>query len=337
MTTAQAASILGCGYRVPRRVRRNDDPIYDQLDTGRDRHGVTESHAFDGLDRRRYLGPEEEIEPLMAEACREAVDRAGLALGDIDRLYGYTSVSTYLTPNSLFRVHAELGLSIDTMVVPINVEYSTFSVALVHAAEAITAGHSAHALVVCGSNWTRHADYTRGHAFSIGDGAGAVVVGPGERAALLDHRVQTLSRHYQGMTMAVRPAMIMGRPHLPVDEQSGLPVATYEMNETGMEILATTIRDGVPDMVLQMLDRHGLTGDDIALITHQGSRLMMDHWAARIGPREYLETLAEYGNMVMASYPVNLAHFYDDIGSDHIVIAAPGCGMHLSTLLMRRN
>jgi 3-oxoacyl-[acyl-carrier-protein] synthase-3 len=88
-------------------------------------------------------------------------------------------------------------------------------------------------------------------------------------------------------------------------------------------------------MVHALLQKHGLTGKDIALLTHQASRVLMDHWAESLQPNEYLETLGRFGNLTLATYPVNLAYYSANIASEYLVLAAVGVGYHQTALLLR--
>jgi 3-oxoacyl-[acyl-carrier-protein] synthase-3 len=92
----------------------------------------------------------------------------------------------------------------------------------------------------------------------------------------------------------------------------------------------------LPRMVHALLQKYGLTGKDIALITHQASRVLMDHWAESLQPKEYLETLEQFGNLTLATYPVNLAYAYANMTSEYLVLAAIGVGYHQTALLLRR-
>lgn len=46
-------------------------------------------------------------------------------------------------------------------------------------------------------------------------------------------------------------------------------------------------------MVQELLTRNAISGSQISLITRQGSRRLLDHWAMRIGPGAYLESLQD--------------------------------------------
>ncbi|WKU05560.1 3-oxoacyl-ACP synthase III family protein [Micromonospora sp. HUAS LYJ1] len=333
---APTAGVLGCGHALPSQIRRNDDPIFAGLDRSADARGVSEAALFLGLRERRVLGADGRIEPLVVNACRRALRHADVAPEEVDRLYGYVSVPDYATPNPLFAVHRDLGLPERAMVVPINSEFSNFAVGLVLGSEAIAAGRARRVLVACGSNWTRHLDYTRGHASTAGDGAGAVLLGPSDRFVVVDHETRTASQHFHAMRMRLRPvAGPGGARHLPLGPDN-LPLPTYDMDPTeGVDVYLTLMRDTLPDMVNGLLARNGVSGGDTALITHQGSRLLLDHWAERIRPGQYLETLETYGNLVLATYPVNLSHFFAEIVMPYVVIASVGTGFHLSAVLLR--
>jgi 3-oxoacyl-[acyl-carrier-protein] synthase III len=333
----QAIGIQGCGYSVPSHVRHNDDPIFQYITNSANSSGITEKELFIGLKERRYLDGDEQLETLMIEATRWALLQARLAPADIDRLYGYASVSSYLTPNALYAVHRGLRLPEQTLVIPINSEFSNFLISLIQAWEAIAAGHSRNALVVCGTNWTKYMDYTQGHALSIGDGAGAVAIGPSGHFVLVDYATQTLSEQYGTMTMQTHVNTIHGKPCILVDKQN-IPIPTYAISsEEGInQTFLVSAMHGLPHMVHALLKKHGLTGNDIALITHQASRVLMDHWEESLQPKQYLNTLELFGNLTLASYPVNLAYHFSNITTDYLVIAAVGVGYHQIALLLAR-
>jgi 3-oxoacyl-[acyl-carrier-protein] synthase-3 len=269
------------------------------------------------------LKEDERLETLMVDAAQQAIQHANLESGDIDRLYGYMSVPEFYTPNGLYVVHRELGLPPWTLVSPINNEFSTFLLGVLQAYEAIISGHGQNALVVCGTNWTRYMDYTQGHALGIGDGAGAAIVGPEADWTLVDYAAFTVSEQYGAMTMQAREGQM--HPTYKITEDQGI----YSFQVTAME--------GIPDMVEWLLKKHGLKGGDIALITHQASRVLMDHWAEQIEPKEYFDTLAEFGNLTSATYPVTLAYHYPAITANYLVFAAVGVGYHQIALLLKRN
>ncbi|MGV9279662.1 hypothetical protein [Streptomyces sp. NPDC003730] len=273
----------------------------------------------------------------MTTACRRALRSVGLAAHDVERLYGYCSVPPYVTPNPLYLLHQRLGLSSGCLVVPINSEYSNFPLGLLHAHEAVAAGGCRNALVVSGSNWTRHLDYAHRYAAFASDGAGAAVVQPHGHLSVIDSMTHTASDFYESMTMKVRPRTAAGWSGLPLDA-TGTPLPTYALHPgIGLEAVETLMRDELPNLVRRLLDRNDLPGARTALITHQGSRRLLTYWKQRIEPAEYLETFTRFGNLTNATYPVNLAYHFDSITSPYLVIASVGTGFHLTALLMKNH
>ncbi|HEY9873658.1 MAG TPA: 3-oxoacyl-[acyl-carrier-protein] synthase III C-terminal domain-containing protein [Candidatus Obscuribacterales bacterium] len=328
--------ILGFGYSLPCHIRTNDDPLFHQIKATANSQGVSEKSLFTGTKERRYLKQGETVNELMVQAAQQAIAQAGLKSSDIDCLYGYASVSEFITPNALYKVHADLNLSSKTLVVPINSEFSNFVTSLIQAWSAIAAGHCENALVVCGCHWTKYVDYTKGHSLSIGDGAGAAVIGRSSSFSLIDYETETLSNEYGAMTMQCRTSIHNGIHSIIVSENN-LPIPTYDITaEEGIQSFLSSGMFGPPTIVKTLLERHGLTGKDIALIGHQASRKLMDNWNQIIKPKEYFDTLEQFGNMVLASIPVTLAYYSKEITADYIVLVALGIGFHQTAFLIKR-
>jgi 3-oxoacyl-[acyl-carrier-protein] synthase-3 len=177
-------------------------------------------------------------------------------------------------------------------------------------------------------------DYSQGHAFSVGDGAGAAVMGVSDDFVMVDYAVQTRSEQYGAMTMRTRSPMDNKRRKILVDEQH-IPIPTYEIQpEEGIQSFQSAM-PGPAEMVKNLLAKHHLNGNDIALISHQASRLLIDYWQNELRPSEYLETLAQFGNMTLATYPVNLAYYSQRVKADYIVLVAVGVGYHQMAILLR--
>ncbi|RYZ34637.1 MAG: 3-oxoacyl-ACP synthase [Myxococcaceae bacterium] len=324
MTSASFA-LLGAGAALPARVRGNDEPLFEPLRRAA-AEGGGEVALFYGNRERRVLGPDESLASLTAKAGAAALSVAGLRVSDVDRLYGYVSVSEFITPNALYAVHQELGLGQGALVVPVQADFVNFLMGVVLAWEALRAGSIRYALVAVGSAWTRNMDYTQGHAIGIGDGAGAAVVGPSEPGGgltLVDWAADTFSDEYGAMTMGARP-------------ESGLGYPTYGLAPTGgIKAFLSSGMNGPPRLVERLLAKHGVSRDDVTLISHQATRKLMDHWAQAIRPREYVDTFEDFGNMVHASIPVTLARFHHRLRTKYLVMVGLGIGAHQMAVLVR--
>jgi 3-oxoacyl-[acyl-carrier-protein] synthase III len=331
----RSVGLLGVGHALPEQVRRNDDPVFAGV-RGSAHHGkVTEAQLFTGMRERRVLAAGETVEALMVRAGQEALGRAGVEASQVDRLYGYASVSEYLTPNGLFLVHAGLGLPRRAMVVPVNCEFSNFITGCILAWEAIAAGHCEYALVACGSSWSRHMDYALPHSTVVGDGAGAALLGPSARMRLVGHSAETSPGdfHVMGMKVHVPPPGAGGQA--PVDA-AGVPVPTYLIRDDGVRAFLEEGMSGPPRQVRELLRCHGVDPAQVALITHQASRGLLAHWAQEIQPAQHLDTFAELGNMGLASVPVTLSLRGQEIAAPYLVLSSLGPGTHFTALLLQR-
>lgn len=319
--------ILGFGHSIPANSRTNDDSIYESIKSNVNFQGISEASLFTGTKKRHYLKPEETLDELMVKAGQQALEQANLKPEQIDRLYGYASVSEFTAPNALYKVHARLNLEPKTMVVPINSEFSNFVTSVILAWEAIATGHCNYALVICGSSWSRNMDYNKPHSIGIGDGAGAVVVGPNSLFTLIDYETNTLSHEYGAMTMQYRSL---------TESESVVP--TYEVSsEEGIKAFLNTGMDSPPKLVKSLLSKHNLTSDRIAFIAHQASNKLIEYWAEKIKPKEYFHTFEEFGNMVLASIPVTFSNCYRKITVEYVVLFGLGIGSHQTALLIKKH
>ena len=90
MTSPQTA-IVGLGYSVPKKVRSNDDKIFDWLHA----NSPPGSNLFAGLKYRRVLEPPQTVVDLMIAAYETALAQADLKVDAVNLIIGYASVSKY--------------------------------------------------------------------------------------------------------------------------------------------------------------------------------------------------------------------------------------------------
>jgi len=328
------ARLKGVGFAVPERIRTNDDPIFDWIKA----HKPPHSDLFKGFDQRRVLAPGETLLGLMADAAGRALADAGLAAGDIDLLIGAASVSEYLSPNGLVALHQALRLPARCQVLPLGTEFTIFNDGLVLAEALIRTGRGLrNALVVCGCNWTRHVSYHEATCIGVADGAGAAVIGVADdpdRFALVDVVTDTDTSYYGAMHMSARPAGTI-EPPPPYRAESFTTPLMY----IGDEGAASYKEYGAkvpPRIVDRLLRRNGIAADEITLIAHQASSVLVDAWAEAIQPGQYLTTLADYANMTSAAVPVTLAARYSEIARDSLVLLTIGLQQQVSAVLFRR-
>ena len=306
----------------------NDDPVFDYQ---REHGGNNGGNLFQGYHQRRFLAPGESIDDFTAEACRRALVDASLGSSDVDTLLGYSTVSLASTPNDLGRLHARLRLRPDARVLAINTEFTNFIDALEIANDAIALGRYRIALIALASNWSRFLDFRTPASLSVGDGAGACVVGPATHPAqfrLVDSEALVDSQYFDTMQMVpINDASLGQRFTHPY----------FQIFPGGAEGFTNFAIPSVPQCVNALMERHGLTGADITLATHQASSVMMDAWQKEIQPRYYASSFADYANTTLAALPITLAARYQDIPTDWLVLCGVGHYFHTTALLLGRN
>jgi 3-oxoacyl-[acyl-carrier-protein] synthase III len=324
--------IIGLGYSVPANVRTNDDPIFDYLKA----HGGG-GELFQGYNQRRALEPGETLLTMMLPAAQNALADAGMTGADIDLLIGMGSISEFATPNEVCLLHQLLGLGEHCPVIPLNREYSSFNYGVLMADAMIRTARAKNVLVVVGTNWTRHVSYQTPQSIGAGDGAGAAVVSSsnnGRQWTILDDYSITQTKFYGSMFM-------QGDPVAPVPPQTGplLTPSYFHITAEGIETYKVFGIATAPSAVSKVLERHHLTGADIALTAHQSSSVLLEAWAKVIQPAQFVNSIAVFGNTTGSAIPINLAWApaASPITTNYLVCMALGPEAHVDALLLKRD
>ena len=166
--------ILGTGHYVPPRVVTNYD-VMKMMETSNEF-----IVARTGVERRRHVEPSESASDLAARACQAAVADAGLTMDQINLVIMNTITPDHADPGCAFFLQPKLGLS-GIPVLDIRQQCAGLIYGLSLADHFVRAGTYDHVLVVCSEVLSKRIDGSydgRNIAILLGDGAGAVVVGP---------------------------------------------------------------------------------------------------------------------------------------------------------------
>jgi 3-oxoacyl-[acyl-carrier-protein] synthase-3 len=295
--------ILGTGHYVPPRVVTNFD-VMKMMET---------SNEFilqrTGVERRRHADVDVSASDLGALACRAAVDDARLAMDQIDLVIMNTITPDHADPGCAFFLQAKLGLS-GIPVLDIRQQCAGLIYGLALADHFVRAGTYRYVLVACSELLSRRIDGSydgRNIAILLGDGAGAVVVGPSE-----DHERGILSTilHADGSfakaLYTAAPGTALGRKEHITKEDVDDGRVHFRMDGK------TVFENGVArmsDAVFESLDANGLEMDDVdALIPHQANLRMLEAIIerTRFPEEKVFVNVQEYGNIASASLPIAL-------------------------------
>ena len=277
--------LLGTGSGLPGEILTNDD-LARMVDTS-DEWITTRT----GIHSRRRCGPGESHTGLCLQAARQALERAGVGPEEIGVCIVATLTSDRLTPATACVLQKELGMGEDTVCFDLNAACSGFVYALHTAQCLLAAATRKFGLVIGAEVLSRVTDYTdRSTCVLFGDGAGAAVVEWRE-----DYPSICAVLGCRGNTEALRiPGVASGAPSY--IHMEGQPVFRFAV-------------ETVPKCITQVLDKAGLTADDVdRFVFHQANQRIIDMAVKKLKlpPEKCTGNIARTGNTSAASVPILL-------------------------------
>ena len=312
------ASITAVGGYVPEDKLTNFD-LEKMVDTNdewiRTRTGIEE--------RRILKEPGKGSSDMAVPAVLEILKKKNLSPLDIDCIICATVTPDMAFPATANIICDKIGAT-NAWGYDMSAACSGFLYALTTGAMYIESGRFKKVIVVGVDKMSAIIDYTdRATCIIFGDGAGAVLLEPAtDGSGVLDSilRSDGSGRHYLHMKAggSVKPATVetvMAREHFAYQE--------------GQAVFKFAVK-GMADVSAELLERNGLTGDDISwLVPHQANLRIIDATANRMGlPKEkVMINIQKYGNTTAATLPLCLWDWEKQLKKgDNIVLAAFGGG-----------
>jgi 3-oxoacyl-[acyl-carrier-protein] synthase-3 len=267
-------------------------------------------------------------------ALRMALERRGMAADELDVIICCTVTPDMFFPCTAALIQDKIGAS-NCYGFDMNAACSSFLFGMTMGASLIAGGTVSKVAVVGCDVMTSIMDPTnRNTAVLFGDGAGAAILERVEEGyGILDyeHSIAGFGAPFLCMKAggSVRPA-------------SAETVANREhyIHQDGKEVYKNAVRE-MAEVSRLMLDRNGITGNDLALfVPHQANLRIMDAAAKRLDlPYDRMaNNISEYANTTSATLPTAL-HQSIEAGKvkkgDLIVFAAFGAGFTWGGTLMR--
>ena len=326
--------ILGTGHYLPPKIVTNAD--LEKVMETTDKFIVERT----GVRCRRHAEANVSASDLAVPACQAAVADAGLKMSDIDLLIMNTITPDHADPGCAFFLQAKLGLpGIATYEIRQQCTGLIYGMAMADAF--IRTGQFRRALVVCSEVLSKRIDCSndgRNIAILLGDGAGAVVMGPndGERG-LLWTGLHADGRGAKALYTAA-PGSALGRTeHITKDD---IDAGRVHFRMDGKAVFENGV-SGMTGAAFEALKANSLTVADVdLLIPHQANLRMLEVVVQKIGaPMEKVfVNVEQYGNMASACLPVALdqARKQGRIGQGQLVLmVAFGSGFVWASALVR--
>ena len=320
------AKIIGFGLYTPKNLVENER-LQEFLETSdewiRSRTGI----------ERTYISLDENTSDLAVEACKKALNQAGLSAEEIDLIIVATVTPDNFTPSTACIVQDKLGAK-NAWAFDINAACTGFIYALKLGRSLIRSGEAKNALIIGAETLSKALNWEdRGSCVLFGDGAGAIVLTSTEEDCGIKC-VNVKSDGSKGDSL-----VIQGLP-LNSPFKDGREVSKNYINMNGREIFkfATKVME---ESIVEILEKENIKIEDIsAIIPHQANLRIIDYVVKRLGiPREkFVTNLQNYGNTSGASIPIALCESINEGNlkkGDNIIMVGFGGGLTWGAALIK--
>lgn len=324
----RSLKFLGTGLCLPDKVLTNEE-LAARLDTSdawiRERTGI---------GSRRVVAPHTATSDLAAGAIADACREAGIEPRELDGIIVGTCSQDTLFPSTACWVQDKLGIrgmpAFDVMA-----GCTSFVYGLEVATNWVAAGR-AKRVAVCGAEvFSKILDWTdRRTCVLFGDGAGAVIVGPGDGSS----GIMAANWGSDG-TLASILQVPAGGTRMPAS-QATIEEGAHTVHMEGAKVFKHAVR-AMSGSLVQAMEEAGIGPADIdVLIPHQANVRIMEGCRERAGiPSEKVFSVLEsYGNLSAASIPVAIceARRAGVLRDGHVLaMTAFGTGLTWAAAVMR--
>jgi 3-oxoacyl-[acyl-carrier-protein] synthase-3 len=318
MSQKLKAAITSVGGYVPETKLTNFD-LEKMVDTNdewiKSRTGISE--------RRILKEPGKASSDMAVKAIEEILRKKQLDPLDIDCIICATVTPDMVFPATANIIGDKIGAK-NAFGFDLGAACSGFLFALTTGASFVEAGRYKKVIVVGVDKMSSIIDYTdRATCIIFGDGAGAVLLEP--------------SAEEDGFQDSILKSDGSGSAYLHLKAGGSLKPATIETVmakehyafQDGQPVFKFAVK-GMADVSAELLEKHNLTGEDIAwLVPHQANLRIIDATAERVGlPKEkVMINIQKYGNTTAATIPLCLWEWESQLKKgDNLILAAFGGG-----------
>lgn len=257
-----------------------------------------------GIITRKRASRDVTARDLATQAATEAIAKSGIAPSDIDLVIIATISNERQTPSMAAQVADAVGAN-PAAAYDISAACAGYTYAVAQADALIRAGAAHYALVIGAEKLSDIVDPTdRSISFLLGDGAGAVVIGPSDVPGI----AQTVWGSDGSKASAVGMNHTLqefrrGESEWPTLRQDGQTVFRWAVWE-------------MAKVAKQALEVAGVTADELAaFIPHQANMRIIDEFAKQLGLPESVviaRDIATTGNTSAASIPLAMHRLLDE-------------------------
>lgn len=307
----QKLGIEGVGHYVPEKIVTNDD-LSHLMDTSdewiRERTGI---------ETRRNAGVEMGTSDLGVLAAKQALERAGRDISEIDLILAATLSPDYYFPGIGVMIQNKLGAK-DVPAMDIRGQCSGFSWGIATADAFLRSGQYQRILVVGAELQSRVIEYSnRGRNVSVlfGDGAGALILSQEkEGPATIDNGRSGVIDSVMGSDGSGAELLAVTRPGVSANNPDFLSAKEAEEKAylpymDGRQVFKHAVRR-MMEACFTLLKRNGLTTEQVdLLIPHQANLRINEMLREKMGlpPEKVFNNIQRYGNTTAATLPLGMS------------------------------
>jgi 3-oxoacyl-[acyl-carrier-protein] synthase-3 len=286
--------VTGVGDYLPARIVTNDD-LAKTVDT-------TDAWIIErtGIRQRREAAEGEATSDLATAAAAKALAAAGRTPADVDLIVVGTTTPDLTFPAAATMVQRKLGCPVG-IAFDVQAVCSGFVYALATADNFVVRGQAKCALVIGAETMTRLMDWTdRGTCVLFGDGAGAVVLEPGEgQGTTADRGILGVALRADGTKQDL----------LYVDGGPSATGTVGKLRMQGNQVFRHAVVN-IAEAVIAAAKNAGVALAEVDwFIPHQANQRILEGVARRLGIDEtrVISTVSQHANTSAASIPLALA------------------------------
>jgi 3-oxoacyl-[acyl-carrier-protein] synthase III len=324
-----AAKITGvAGYLPPRVVTNHDlEKTVDTTDEWiRTRTGIRERHYADPGVASSHLG---------TEAARKLLASKGISADEIELIVVATVTPDMLFPATACLIEDRLGAK-NAWGFDLSAACSGFSYALTVGAQFVGAGSHKKVLVIGTDVMSSILDFKdRGTCVLFGDGAGAVLLEPAkdDSEGIID-----FAHDVDGSGGCILRMPAGGSLH-PASQET-VEKRMHYVHQEGQSVFKYAVRR-MSDLSLQILQRNGLSGKDLALVVpHQANLRIIRAMQERLGldDSKVMVNIDRFANTTAATIPLGLMDAVEQERlrrGDLVLVITVGAGFTTGAVLLR--
>ena len=286
-----------------------------------------------GIKERRILkGEEQGTSVIGVGACKGLLEKTGTDPLDIDLIICATITPDYPFPATANIIGEGIGAK-NAWSFDMAAACSGFLYALSTASQYIETGKYKKVIVVGADKMSSIINYEdRTTCIIFGDGGGAVLLEPNyEGYGVIDSILKTDG---SGVDYLGMPG---GGSRIPATVESVTAKKHYAFQE-GSTVFKFAVTN-MADVSAEIMEKNGLTGDDIAwLVPHQANKRIIDATARRmdISDEKVMMNIQRYGNTTAGTLPLCLWDYESQLKKgDNLILAAFGGGFTWGALYLK--